>query len=119
MDRLEVTEYNPGDVHVLRVHGELDLGTVPSLCRRMSRLRERGARPIAVIDLSELEFCDSPGLRALLGEAREAECCGGRMRVVAPASGVARRLFDVCGVHELIDVDPDCPTAVRRLKQAA
>ncbi len=119
MERLEVTEYNPGSVHVLSVHGELDLGTVPTLCERMSRLRQRGARPLAVIDLSGLEYCDSPGLRALLGEAREAEFCGGHMRVVAPTNGIARRLFDVCGVQELIDVDPDCPTAVSRLKRAA
>lgn len=119
MDRLEVTEYHPGNVHVLSVHGELDLGTVPTLTQRMARLRERGAKPFAVIDLSGLAFCDSTGLRALLGEAREAEFCGGHMRVVAPVSGIARRLFDVCGVEELLDVDPDCPTALTRLREAA
>ena len=118
MERLVLTEDHAGGKHVLTVHGELDLSTVPKLCHRMARLRERGRAPLAVIDLTHLEFCDSTGLRALLGEAKEAEICGGHLRVVAPMGGIARRLFDVCGVEHLLDVDPDCSTALRELSAA-
>ena len=102
MERLEVTEYHPGEEHVLIVHGELDIFTAPTLCRRMAALRDRGYAPATVVDLRDLEFCDSTGLRALLGEAREAEICGGRVRFVVPAHGIVRRLFDVCGVTQLL-----------------
>jgi anti-sigma B factor antagonist len=85
---------------VLVVHGELDLATAPSLCARITRLRDRGHAPDMLIDLSGLEFCDSPGLRALLGERRETEICGGTVEFVVPAHGIVRRLFDVCGVTQ-------------------
>jgi anti-anti-sigma factor len=55
----------------LSLAGELDLGSVPVLDDRLSRLR---ARKLAVhLDLSKLEFIDSTGLRLLiraLGDAR-------------------------------------------------
>lgn len=102
MDRLEITEYRPGEEHVLIVHGELDIFTAPALCERMTALRDRGTAPRTVIDLTDLEFCDSTGLRALLGEVREAEICGGSVRFVVPAHGIVRRLFDVCGVTPLL-----------------
>ena len=89
MDRLEITEYRPGDQHVLVVHGELDIATAPALCERMTALRDRGRAPSTVLDLTDLQFCDSTGLRALLGEVREAEICGGDVRVVAPAHGIS------------------------------
>ena len=115
MERLEVTEYHPEGLDLLTVRGELDLSTVPHLCLRMSNLRHRGRRPHAVIDLTELNFCDSTGLRGLLGEAREAEICGGEIRFVVPEDGIVRRLFDVCGVDQILTVDPDRATALRSM----
>lgn len=97
---LEVTEYNPGDAHVLMLHGELDLATAPALTARMAS--RRSAR--TVIDLSKLAFCDSTGLRALLGEARECEICGGSVTVVVPRDGIVRKLFDICCVDQMMAV---------------
>ena len=106
MDRLEITEYRPADKNVLVVHGELDLSTAPMLCARLHALRDRGRAPDVVLDLTGLEFCDSTGLRALLGELREAEVCGGSVEFVVPAHGIVRRLFDVCGVTQLLNGAP-------------
>jgi anti-sigma B factor antagonist len=102
MDRLEITEYRPGDEHLLVVHGELDIATAPCLTERLAALRDRGQAPEVILDLHDLQFCDSTGLRALLGEAREAEICGGRVRVIIPRDGLVRRLFEVCGVENLL-----------------
>ena len=115
MERLEVTEYHPEGCDLLTVRGELDLSTVPDLCLRMSNLRQSGRRPNAVVDLSELKFCDSTGLRGLVGEAREAEICGGRIRFVVPQTGIVRRLFDMCGMSEVLKVDFDRASAMRAL----
>jgi anti-sigma B factor antagonist len=117
--RLEITEYHPEGVHVLIVRGDLDLGTIPELCLRMTRHREGGLSPFSVVDLSDLGFCDSTGLRGLLGEAREAAICGGSMRLVAPVDGIVRRLFDVCGIDQVLDVDPDRETALSRARAAS
>ena len=98
MDRLEITEYHPGEEHVLIVHGELDLATAPTLCESLTPLRAQRT----VLDLRDLAFCDSTGLRALLGELREAEIAGGSLHVVIPEGGIVRRLFEVCGVEYLL-----------------
>ena len=118
MDRLEVTEYHPEGLHVLIVRGELDIATVGQLCARIARLRADGAAAIAVLDLSELGFCDSTGLRGLVGEARETEICGGAVRVVAPQASIVRRLFDVCGIDQVLSVDPDRTTSIIRARAA-
>jgi anti-sigma B factor antagonist len=97
---------DPRGRNLLRVTGELDLATVGHLCSRVARLREHGRGHDVVLDLSGLEFCDSTGLRALLGEAREQQICGGRLLVVAPRGGIARRLFEVCGVDQLLELVP-------------
>ena len=102
MERLEITEYRPAGKPVLVVRGELDISTAATLCERMRALRDRGRAPDMVLDLTGLEFCDSTGLRALLGERREAETCGGSVEFVVPAHGIVRRLFDVCGVTQLL-----------------
>ena len=118
MERLEVTEYHPEGLHVLIVRGELDLATVGDLCMRIARLREGGSAPAVVLDLSDLGFCDSTGLRGLVGEARETEICAGRLRIVAPRASIVRRLFDVCGMDQILCVDPDRTTAIIRAREA-
>jgi len=116
MDRLEVTEYHPEGLNVLIVRGELDIATVGTLCAKLARLREHGAAVVAVVDLAELGFCDSIGLQGLIGEAREIEAGGGRVRVVAPRESIVRRLFDVCGIDQVLAVDPDRTTAITRAR---
>ncbi len=61
----EITEQKKGETRVLSVIGELDLGTVPTLARRVAaKLDEKP--PILKLDLSDLTFMDSSGLRLLI-----------------------------------------------------
>jgi anti-sigma B factor antagonist len=89
----------------LSVRGSLDIATVPDLCARLERLRASGPA-YAVLDLSDLDFCDSVGLRALLMAVREAQIERWKLQVVAPIGGPARRLFEVTGVEEFFDMQP-------------
>jgi anti-anti-sigma factor len=102
---LELTRYG---VVVLAIEGDLDLQTAPELCSRLTP--RRGAR--IVLDASRLGFCDSCGLRAIMGEARETAIAGGHLVVVAPTGGSARRLFELTGLAEVVDVAEDRPTAI-------
>jgi anti-anti-sigma factor len=89
-------EAGSGGERVIRLHGELDIDTVPELERAL--LQSRPAEQRVVLDLSELQFMDSTGLRVLLRARAAAE--EGRwellMRDVPPN---IRRLFDMTGVH--------------------
>jgi anti-anti-sigma factor len=108
---LGIEEHNQDGVPVLAVEGELDLASAPSLCTRlMTHRRER-----FVVDLSHVGFCDSSGLRALLGEAKECRIMGGRSIVVVPAKGPVRNLLDLTGVTSVLEVTEDREAAVARL----
>jgi anti-sigma B factor antagonist len=109
-----VEELDEAGVRVISVAGELDIATAPALCARLDASRA-GRRPRLLVDLSKVEFCDSTGLRALLGAASEVRTHGGRFALVSePGSGVAR-LLDVVGATEVIPVHPDRPTAMAAL----
>ena len=84
---------------VIRLHGELDIDTVPELERAL--LRSRPARERVVLDLSELKFMDSTGLRVLL-RARAAAEEGHWEIFLRNVPSNIRRLFDMTGVHEAL-----------------
>jgi anti-anti-sigma factor len=98
---LEVMEDASAERLRVTVRGCLDLRTAPDLCARLGRLQRRG-RLDAVLDLSELDYCDSTGLRALILASREAEIERGRLLVIPPAGGAARRLFELVGADEML-----------------
>jgi len=87
---------------VIRVRGELDIESAPDLERVLLRSRPAGER--VVLDLGELKFMDSTGLRVLL-RARVAADDGRwdiKLRNVPPT---IRRLFDMTGVHAALPAE--------------
>jgi anti-sigma B factor antagonist len=90
-------------VQIVGANGELDLAAAAELCARVDSARASGCRRI-LLDLTELEFCDSSGLRALIGAADEVRASAGRVVVVPPAAGAVARLFALTGADELLPV---------------
>jgi anti-sigma B factor antagonist len=109
-----VEERDDEGVRVIAVAGELDIATAPSLCARLDATRV-GRRPRLLIDLSKVDFCDSTGLRALLGAASEVRTHGGRFALVCAPQGGVERLLDVVGATEVIAIHPDRATAMAAL----
>jgi anti-sigma B factor antagonist len=107
-----IAEIVDGPVPVIRVRGELDLSTAPRLCGTVERVA--GNRRV-MIDLSGLEFCDSTGLRALVGATREIEINGGKAALVVPPGGLLARLLELSGLGEFLRVAPSPEAALRRL----
>jgi len=81
---------------VVRVRGELDVATASALEKLLLRPREPGEH--VRLDLSELGFMDSTGLRVLLRAQQAAESGGWEVSLVGISAPV-RRLFDLSGVH--------------------
>jgi anti-anti-sigma factor len=100
-----VDEIDVDGVPVLSVYGDIDIGTAPQLCSRIDEAHRRWSRAL-VLDLTETDFCDSTGLRALTGAERELKAQRAKMAVVVPAGGPVARLFDVTGAYELLRVHP-------------
>ena len=72
--------------------GELDMATAPHLEEQVAELRGSGFEEL-VMDLRELDFIDSTGLKLLLG-LRE----GGSLMLIDGDEPV-KRLFDLSGVR--------------------
>lgn len=83
--------------------GELDMAAGEPLVRRVTELAATAPGPIE-IDMSEVSFIDSSGIRALL-RLHEAAVSSGRAMRVCNLSPDVRRLLDMIGVTELLAGD--------------
>ena len=80
---------------VLSLVGELDMATAEMLQQAIDGVQE--SEPLVVLDLQELQFIDSTGLRCVLAAL---ELCKGRGQELAitPGSQQVQRLLSVTGV---------------------
>ena len=116
-EALAVHESDVGDVRLLEVFGELDLASAPKLCSLLDAARIQRVRRL-VVDLTGVDFCDSTGLRALMGASTELRVGGGRLAVAVLPESPVSRLFDVTGIRESLrtyDTQPEALAAVSRL----
>ena len=114
-DPLSVNEHEESGVRVIEVAGELDIATAPRLCARLDANRA-GRRPRLLVDLTDVDFCDSTGLRALLGAASEVRAHGGRFAIVCPPSGDVARLLEIVGAGEWMAIHDDPQTGLAALR---
>ena len=97
-------EPDRGRVRVIP-HGELDLASAPEMERRLRELRESGFDHV-VLDLRELRFMDSTGLRLVMREGIAARTDGREFALIAGPPSV-QRIFEVARVDDqLTFVEP-------------
>jgi anti-sigma B factor antagonist len=88
---ISVEHLDPRSVRV-RMAGELDLSTSKELERELDGVFADGPRTSVVLDLRELSFLDSTGLRALWTARQHALSNGGRLVLDEPSDPVLRVL---------------------------
>lgn len=93
-----------GGAAVVVPTGELDLATAPALEEALQRSFDGDAAHV-VLDLRELEFIDSSGLRTLLTARRQADVSGKQFSLVAGHRGLERTL-EIAGVHKVFAWTP-------------
>ena len=113
-DGFSVHERDEAGVRILSVTGELDIATAPELCARLDASRSV-RRPRMLVDLTDVDFCDSTGLRALLGAASEVRAHGGRFAIACAPSGGVARLLDVVGASEWMAIHGDAQSGLAAL----
>jgi anti-sigma B factor antagonist len=79
--------------------GELDLATAPMLDAALTKAFESDHGRV-VLDLRELAFIDSSGLRTLLTARRRADEAGSAFSLVAGHAALERTL-EIAGVHKV------------------
>ena len=86
----EIDESRANGTTVLTLHGELDLASADRLSARLAELRDRG-EPV-LLDLDQLEFIDSSGLRVLLQAVQDSEGGPWSFHVTRGSDAVGRLL---------------------------
>lgn len=96
----ELTTEDEGGRTRIAVCGELDIATAPRL---EQELRAHSGAATVLLDLREVTFLDSSGLRAVLIGSQEAAAAGRRF-VVVPGDGQAARVIELAQVGEHLEI---------------
>jgi anti-anti-sigma factor len=82
--------------------GDVDLASAPILDRELRRAEDSESR--VVLDLGEVTFMDSTGLRTVIFADQRLSGRGGSLRIIHLPSQV-RRLFDLVGISSRLTID--------------
>ena len=95
MTDLEIIQVSP---ERYRVSGELDMASAETLHKALEPIA--GARDYLVLDVQQLTFIDSSGIRALVQLSTGMDHGGGAL-VLSNVSASVQRLLDIVGLEAL------------------
>jgi anti-sigma B factor antagonist len=90
------------------LRGEFDLATAPLLHKRIDDLLAGNGqhRSLMLIDLAEVTFCDSSGLRVLLQIGDRCQRVGTTLRITNVPANI-HRVFEITGTTHVLNIDPN------------
>jgi anti-anti-sigma factor len=109
--RLDFESRDNGEIAVVVLRGELDITGTAALEPELERLAEQPGVEVVALDLRELEFVDSSGLRLVVMADQRLRAAGRRLALVRGPHSV-QRVFDITRVTERLDF-VDSPEQVR------
>lgn len=96
---LEVTTTDIGDYTVIKLKGEVDIYTAPSLRETIVDTVEKGRYKI-VVDLDDVNFLDSTGLGVLVGGLKRVKQHDGELGIICNQEKVLR-IFKITGLTKI------------------
>jgi anti-anti-sigma factor len=109
MEILEVTTQDSDGQVTVSLKGELDLSSVGKVEEELRRV-EADEPSLLILDLSQLSFLDSTGLRAVV-TADERARENGRRLVVVRGPVAVQRVFSITRLEERLEMVDDAPGA--------
>lgn len=88
---------------IVRVAGEVDIQTSPTLDDQLQSVVDQGHASV-LVDLGEVTFLDSTGLSALIGGLRRCQAAGGELHLVSPRPNV-RKVLEITGLTDAFHLD--------------
>ena len=110
---MEIEHSTTGGVNVVAPAGRIDTTTSPAIEDTLQSVVGGGARDL-VIDLRQVEYISSAGLRVLLVAAKRMRDLRGRLVLCAMTEPV-RQVFQLAGFLPLFDIEASREAAVARL----
>ena len=102
----EIHEEDTEPALVLTVTGELDMNTVELLARQVEERLSEGPRPLT-LNLAELAFMDSSGLRLLIDLYDRSQRETWKLTIVAPRNEAATMVLRATGADTALPFESD------------
>lgn len=102
MSRLEYETHDSDGMICVALSGELDLSSAPEVEDALQEL-ESGEPPVLVLDLRELAFMDSTGLRVMVSADARARESSRRLVIVRGPESV-HRVFRITGLDAHLEI---------------
>jgi stage II sporulation protein AA (anti-sigma F factor antagonist) len=126
MDSMEITEHNTGDIVTLSLSGKLDTNSAKAFEETFLTRIESGNRRF-IIDLSQLEYIGSAGLRVFAVASKRLNGVNGKIvlcgfQKTVPYNTLNRRtdpvreVFDIAGFSSLFSTYGSHDDAIRGLQ---
>lgn len=94
---------------MVAVRGEIDLYTAPRLHSEIVAALDNAGGGRLLVEMSQVEFCDSTGINVLLSGLKRARERGGDLEIVAP-SGTVSKVLEVTGLDAVFRINPSLDT---------
>ena len=101
---MEIETTIKNDIAIIHIIGSLDALTAPKLDKAIESQIEMG-NYLMVINLSQIEFMSSAGLRSLLAGLKMCQRKAGDLRLAGPKSGVERTM-EISGFKKIFRIFP-------------
>ena len=102
---MKITTRHADGVTTISLAGELDMSTAPGLQEQVTAAATTTPTHTLVIDATQLEFCDSAGIRALVLTRDDATRHGMAFRLTN-TRGITRRTLQITGVLDALTGTP-------------
>jgi anti-anti-sigma factor len=107
------TEPMDGGITRVILDGRLDIQGAAAIDLRMNVLA--GAEKFLLVDLRNVSFIGSMGIRSLVLPAQAMRRRGGKMALLAP-SPIVEEVLKTSNIHEIIPIVPDVESAAAVLR---
>jgi len=101
------------EIQVARPQGRLDSNSGPVFEKELLGHIDGGSRRV-LLDLSQLSYISSAGLRVILVAAKKMKAVGGQL-VLSGLSAQVAEVFEISGFNRILDIEPDYASAEARL----
>jgi anti-sigma B factor antagonist len=99
---MDISTRESGAVKIVDLNGNLDTNTAPETETHLSSLMQEDAAKI-LINLKNLEYISSAGLRVFLATAKQLKSSGGELRL-CNLNETVQEIFDMSGFSTILSV---------------
>jgi anti-anti-sigma factor len=114
---LEIIPSSSSEFVHIRLRGQITSATAPEFEQALNGVLKDQKAPQCVLDLAELSYTSSAGLRVLLVLAKRIRNAGGRL-VLCGAQPTVLHVFEAAGFTQIFTIVPDLKTAREKLVPA-